>query len=400
MAHLLLYNGGMKSPPHSYTILLRTLLSGLIIILLSGLFIASPAFAQSPLSDFNPAVLTEAHNGILFTGKSFWADNALPLRAIFFNKWGGPFRPVNVNRSDNYWKADAAYINNGWRLAGFYRGELFMETNRDTVELLRMVHLKQTLPAGRVFDIDIKGRGFSATGFELSRGISLGRILEGLSAGFTARYLRGEKIQDGRIEGEVTATGPMAYAFNLSLDYIYEDNLIYNRRNTLSGTGDGYSFDMGLQYTHKDNIRAEVMVRDVAGRIYWKDVPYTTANATSDVKRYDEEGYQVYLPTIQGYEGYTDFTQRIPVKTDMVFSLKSGSFSLTPTVNFIDGRPLYWIETGYQKSTDSSVMAGYNINYHAFSAGYAYKKVLIDVYLSDIDLNRANAIGLTLSLWY
>lgn len=400
MYSLSVENGRPSGASHFYSISLRYPFIALIIILFFVLYPASPSSAQSPVSDFNPASLTESPNGIFFNGKTFWADNSLPLRAIFFDKWGGPFRPDNINRSDNYWKTEAALINKGWRIAGFYRGELFMETNKDTIEILRMVNLKEGLPTGRVFDIDMKARGFSATGVEISNGMNLDSVSEGLMAGFTARYLRGEKIQEGKIEGKVTATGPMSYDFNLLLDYIYDENLIYNRRNTISGTGDGYSFDIGLKYIFKDNLNAEVLFRDIGGRIYWRDAPYTTANATSDIKSYDEHGYQVYSPTIQGYESYKDFTQKIPLKTDVVFSYKREVFTLTPTVNLIGGRPLYWIEIGYQKSSDSSIMAGYNINYHAFSIGYTYKKVSFDIYLSDIDLSRANAVGLELSLWH
>lgn len=383
-----------------YSISLKYQFIALIIILFLIFYPGSPIFAQSPVSDFNPAILTESPNGIFVNGKTFWADNSLPLRAIFFHKWGGPFNPEGINRSDNYWKTEAGLIHAGWRITGFYRGELFIETNKDTIKILRMVNLKQALPTGRAFDIDMKARGFSAAGVEVSRGLDLANVSEGLSAGFTARYLRGEKIQEGKIEGSVTATGPMAYDFSLLLAYIYDKNLIYKRKNTISGIGDGYSFDIGLRYTFKDNLSTEVLFRDIGGRIFWKDVPYTTANAASDIKRYDKDGYQVYSPTIHGYEGYKDFTQKIPVKTDIVFSYKRGVFTLTPTVNLIEGRPLYWIETAYQRSSNSSIMAGYNINYRAVSIGYTYHKVLFNIYLSDMDLSRANAIGLELSLWH
>ncbi len=401
MLHLLINTGRLPTASQYYQLLLGGSLSWLIIILLSGLFLyPALSIAQSPVSDFNPATLTELHNGFYFTGKNFLADNALPLRALFFNKWGGPFSPDSINRSDNYWKTDIARINNGWRMAGFYRGELFIEANKDTVEILHMTHLKQQLPVGSVFDINLNGRGFSAYGLELSKGISLNSTIEGLTAGFTVRYLRGEKIQDGSIKGKLTSTGPMSYDFNLSLDYMYDDNLIYSRRDTISGSGNGYSLDAGIKYMLNKSLSSEVLLRDIGGRIYWKDVPYTTANATSDIKSSDNEGYQKYRPTIQGYESYKDFIQKIPLKTDIVFSYKQGAFTLTPTVNLIEDRPLYWIEIGHETTKYVSTMVGYNLNYHAVSIGGTYKEFLINIFSSDIDLRRINAIGLTLSYGY
>lgn len=391
-------NGRSHRASHFYFASLQyNLLFSIIILLILLVFSKSVCFAQSPISEYNPAGLTASNNGIFFYGKTFWGNNSLPLRAIFFDKWGGPFNPELINRSDNYWKTNADYIYNQWRLAGFYRGELFAEANRDTVEILRMINLKQELPEGRDFEINLKAGGFSAAGIEMSKGVSLGGILEGLSTGFTVRYLRGEKIQEGTISGRITTTDVKSYDFDLMLDYIYDDNLIYNSRNINSGTGDGHSMDIGLRYDIKSNCSAEILFRDLYGRIYWRDIPYTTASATSDIKSYDKDGYQVYQPSIHGYESYKDFTQKIPVKTDMSISYKKGNVTLIPIVNLIESRPVYWIETDYELSNNRLIMAGYNINYNAFSVGYALKKTSVNIYLSDIDLFHINAIGLVLS---
>lgn len=381
---------------------LKTVKRHLIIFAILILIFAfdSNALAQSPVSGFNPAELVDALDCIFIDERAFAGNNALPLRALFFDKWEGPFSPGARNNLDAYWKADTGLISHGWRIAGFYRGELFAETNKDTIEILRMINLEQELPVGREFKIDLKGEGFSAYGIETSKAINLDRFVTGLAVGFTARYMTGEKIQEGTIKGDATATGPESYDFDLSLDYIYDENLIYKRRDAVPGTGDGYSFDIGARYDFSKKLRGEVLVRDLLGRIYWRDVPYTTADATSDVTSFDEDGYQVYRPTISGYESYKDFTQKIPLKTDLVLIYKDGPYTVRPTVNFIEDRPLYWIDLGYRVTEKSSVNAGYNTNYRAFSIGASYKNALLSFYSSDIDLNRTNAIGLTLSLRY
>lgn len=373
------------------------LIVGIAFLLLQ---LSTPAFAQSPLSGFNPATIADGTNGVFLEGKTFLADNALPLQAIFFDKWEGPFRPDERNNLDVYWKTDAGFLFQGWRFAGFHRGELFAEANRDTLEILRMTNLKEELPVGRVFEIDMKGKGFSAFGAEISKGVSLESLMDGLSMGLTARYMVGEKVQKGRITGNATATGPNTYDFDLFLDYIYDENLIYKRRDVTPGSGEGYSFDLGFKYEFSKRFGAEILWRDIWGRIYWKDVPFTTADATSDTKGYDEEGYQVYRPTIRGYEGYKDFVQKVPLKTDVTIFYEEGPFTITPTVNFIEDRPLYWIDLGYRITEKFSINAGYNTNYRAFSIGTSYKKTLLSFYSSDIDLNKTNAIGLKLAVQY
>lgn len=370
------------------------------VILASVFALNSPVFAQSPISGFNPAGLVDASDGVFIDERAFTGNNALPLQAIFLDEWEGSFTPNERNNLDIYWKADTGLIYRGWRVAGFYRGELFAETNKDTIEILRMINLKQELPVGKEFEIDMKGEGFSAYGIETSKAINLDRFVTGLAVGFTARYMTGERIQEGTIKGDATATGPESYDFDLSLDYIYDENLIYKRRDTIPGTGEGYSFDLGVRYDFSKKLRGEFLVRDLWGRIYWKDVPYTTADATSDVKSFDEDGYQVYRPTIRGYESYKDFTQKIPQKTDIIISYTDGPFTITPTVNLIEYRPLYWLDLRYKATENTSFNAGYNTNYRAFSIGASYRKASLNLYSSDIDLNRASAVGLKLSLQY
>ncbi len=358
------------------------------------------ASAQSPMCGFNPARLSESADGAFLETNSFAADNALPLQAIFCDQWDGPFNPKGTNRLDTFWKVDSGLIYRGWRFSGFYRGELYLKTNQDTLQILHTINLKQNLAVGKEFAIDLQTTGFSAGGFEIAKGIKLNNIINGLSIGFTARYLSGEKIQEGTIKGELTPTGPKSYDFALLIDYIYDKNLLYTRRDTITGSGNGYSFDLGLLYAFGQTWEAEVLLRDIGGRILWKDIPYTTAEAISNVIEYDDDGYQIYRPTICGYESYKDFTQKIPMKTDIIFSYRKGPFTLIPLVNFMKSRPLYWMNLYYTAANGLSFYTGYNINYRAFSLGASYKKVLLGISASSINLNRAAALGVKLSARY
>jgi len=358
------------------------------------------ASAQNPMCGFNPAKLPQSGDGAFLETNSFAADNALPLQAIFSDQWDGPFSPKTTNRLDTFWKIDSGLVYRGWKFSGFYRGELYLNTNKDTLQILRTINLKQNLAIGKEFVIDLQTTGFSASGFEIAKGIRLDNIINGLSIGFTARYLRGEKIQEGTIKGKLTPTGQKSYDFALLIDYIYDKNLLYTRRDTIPGSGHGYSFDFGLLYAFGQKWKAEVLLKDIGGRISWKDIPYTTAEAISNVKEYDEEGYQIYRPSISGYESYKNFTQKIPLKTDIIFSYRKGPFTFSPLVNFIQSRALYWINLHYTATKDLSFHTGYNINYGAFSLGASYKKTLLDIWASSINLNRAAALGLKLSARY
>jgi len=321
----------------------------------------------------------------------------------------GPFTPDATNRLNGAWNIDSGLVYHGLRFATFYRGEVYMKANRDTVEILRMITQKKNLPVGRIFNVDLKARGFSAFGLEVSKGFDLDqitlappilqRLTRGLSIGITARYLQGEMIQQGKIEGQLTPTSQKSYDFDLLMDYVYDQDYVYERRSTIPGTGRGHSFDLGLQYALSRQFDAEVLFRDIWGRIYWRDTPYTCADGTSNVKEYDSSGYQIYRPTIQGYESYKNYTQKIPLKADALLSYRQGPFTLTPTVNLIEeATPFYWIDLHCQATRDFSFHTGYNLNYQAFCIGLSYRKAWLSIVGNDIDLSRIKVIGLMLSL--
>ncbi|MGA1875817.1 MAG: DUF5723 family protein [bacterium] len=349
---------------------------------------------------FNPAGLPDKGDGAFLESMAFGGSSAMPYLSIISDQWDGPFSPKNTNNLDSLWRVETGLIHHGWRLACFYRGELFLEANRDTVDILRKINLKQTLPAGKRYDIDLRSTGFSASGIELSKGMVLRDIHDGLAMGFTVRYLRGEKIQDGRIEGIVIPSDSKSYDLNLFIDYVYDENFIYEREKTRPGTGHGFSLDFGLTWVIGQNFSGQLLLRDLGGRIYWKDVPYTTANASSEVKVYDPDGYQEYRPSIKGYEGYKDYVQSIPLKIDVAFSYHRGPFTLTPAASCFENRQLIWINLDYQAIGAFALRAGYNFNYQALSLGLSYRKCSFDIYGTKPDVNRTNVLGLSLSLGY
>ncbi|MEW5800486.1 MAG: hypothetical protein AB1847_00140 [bacterium] len=377
---------------------IRAALAALIIYwyLLFGLL--SPAFSQNPYSGFNPASLTGEKTGIFLEAKAFGAENTRSLQHIFLDRPQGPSLLDNANRLDASWNTGTGLFYHGFRFAAFYRGEVYMEANGDTVQVLRMINKKQNLPVGEIFTVDIRSSGFSAFSLEVSKGSRLDRMIPGLSMGITLRYLQGDELQEGYITGQFMPTGKTSYWFNLFIDYAYDRNLVYERQSTIPGTGRGYSFDLGIDYALSGQCKADILFRDIGGRIYWQDTPYTTADATSDTQGYDSDGYQTYRPLIRGYEGYKDYTQKIPLKTDILFSYRLGSFTLTPAVCLIESRPFYWLDLYCQATGNLSFHAGYNLNYQAFSLGASFRNALLTIMGNDIDINKIKVIGLMLSL--
>lgn len=373
--------------------IIAALISSLL-VLLSCEFAA----AQSPFSGFNPATLSGRPASVFIEGTAFTGSESVPLKAIFLDEWDGPFHPKDENHVDLFWNADAGFSYGGYRAAVFYRGEAFLKANRDSLEFLRMTN-QQNIEVLDRFEADIEVNGFAAAGVELSKGFELDRLLKGLDAGVTARYLRAHMVQDGSLTGTAITTSSVTYDFDILLDYVYDDNLLYDRPNTIPGEGQGMSFDVGFMYEYSPALKAELLFRDVLGRIYWKDVPFTTARASSNVVEFDESGFQQYNPTISGFEANKDYTQKLQLKTDLSVTYTKGPFMVMPVVNFIGDHSIKWIFAGV-KAWSALVVAGYNLDYQAFSLGVDHKNLRLQAFTDDLDLKNANALGFSLAAAY
>jgi hypothetical protein len=396
-----MYLRTLRAVRPSFFYAIKSLLFVFAMLLAWLVFRTHPAFAQRQLF-FNPASLANGKSSVFYNVNSFGADDAVPLSTIFLNNgWGGPFHPKDMNNLDLFWNTDAGATYKTWRIAAFYRGELYLKANNDTVEFLRTIQLKQNLPTGRTFNIDLNARGFTATGLEASKGFDLASIgfPKGLTLGVTARYLKGYMVQQGSLTGTATPTSATTYDFNLALNYMYDHDFIYKRPDTVSGTGDGYSFDLGLNYVINPDISAELVLRDIFGRIYWNNIPYTDATATSQTQFFDSEGYMEFKPTISGYESYKDFTQYIPLKADTSITYHKGPFLISPEVMLIEYEgALYWLNTAYRINSRTWLDFGYNFNFNAFSVGLDYKTFSFALSANDIDFYKTGALGLNLSL--
>ncbi|GFO53181.1 hypothetical protein GMSM_01880 [Geomonas sp. Red276] len=383
--------GGLAAP------LFASLFLAAVLSCLAGL--SSPAYGASPLSGFNPARLAGGGREAFVETSAFAGDTALPLAGINNDSWNGSFTPREPGHGEAYWNLAGGVVFDGFRVAAVNRGEWFLKANRDTQDFFYRIKKHLDLPVGKTYHIDLSINGFAASGVEISYGRSLGALLPGLSVGATVRYLRPATMQDGSVKGTVTPTGPKSYDFNLNVNYQYDRNILYRRRNTTVGDGVGYSADLGVAF-QRDAFRCGVLARDLAGEIIWYAVPYTDAVASTDRLTTSPDGYQNFSPTISGYEGNKRFHQRIPLKIDFEAGYSAGDLDGLFTVNLVDDEPHYWLEGSYRLGSRSSVSLGYNVEYSAVKVGFAFHDFSVSVLCDDVRVAAAKAFGGELAYHY
>lgn len=329
----------------------------LLLVLFGGM--VEPARGESPLSGDNPARIGAGGDRLILTGGVFAANTALPLRDLLRDDWGATLRLRDDNRALGIWRLAAGKDWQGWRLAGIYRGELFLSTSRDTLDLLHRVKRHEDLPLGQSYQIDLHVDGFTAQGVQIGRALDAGQLLPGLRGGVAVNYLRGRQLQQADLHGNASTLSRNSYNFDLQLDYAYDHNYLYDRAPLEEGWGDGYGIDAGLSIDRSRGWGGGVAVRDLFATMIWHHIPYTRARADSQSWSYDEDGYQRFQPSIHGFEGYRRLRQRLAPKVDGELSYRGEALSGGGTVNLVDGERYLWLNGGWQPSPQREVTLSY-----------------------------------------
>lgn len=314
---------------------------------------------ESPLSGENPAHIGMRGNQLFISGEVFSANTALPLRDLLRDDWEAPLNLSDDNRAMALWHLAVGNDWQGWRLAGIYRGELFLSTSRDTLDLLYRIKRHEDLPVGKTYVIDLQAKGFTAQGVQIGRGFDASHLFAGLRGGVAINYLRGRQLQKGDLSGNASALTNKSYNFDLQLDYYYDHNYLYDRAPLDDGWGDGYGIDAGFLVERATGWGGGAAVRDLCGTMIWHHIPYTNAIADSQSWSSDEQGYQLFRPTIHGFEGYHHFRQRISPKVDGELWYRAEHHSVGGTVNVIDGERYLWLNAGWHPSLQREVTLAY-----------------------------------------
>ena len=288
----------------------------------------------------NPALAagSESDNTWRFgvRASAFLGNRMLPLHEMFSDTWEGEVHIDGRNLIHSKALAEAVAGRPGWELSLGVREQMSLRANRDTAEAFALLKGKKDLPTGKIFHADLEGNGFVAEELRIAVGRTAG-FASGLSFGGALGLLHGERIQKGNLTGTLQATGPRSYNYDLTLDYAYSINYLYELPVSRAGMdGYGYAIDLGAIW-RKDRFVVSLYGEDLFSTIYWRDVPMTTAVATNGTESVDSQGYPHYDPLISGFEGKRRVTQRLPPRLSGEAGYVTDIFMTSVTVDRMDG---------------------------------------------------------------
>jgi len=217
-------------------------------------------------------------------------DEALSVSRLYLGYQQGPFSFQYVERIDIYYN----YAN-------------------ETVRFISLVENQQPLQVNDQYQLYIETDKLASRGFRFGYNTWLRDDIE-IKAFFS--LLTPTDIEKGSLNGSAMVVGTSDFDFDFHSDLVYKDDPLYGRA-TQELSGQGYSIDLAFHYIVSEKWDINLEFFDLVGEIKFDDVAFTTADATSNIKTFDENGYVIYNPVITGLEGNKSFTYKFNTQSHL-----------------------------------------------------------------------------------
>ena len=300
-----------------------------------------PFFLSLVLLPISP--ITSADIKPYLTVESFSYSEPFSIKDTF-DGWEGDFSRGERQWTWNWLEAGVRY--DKWGIGVLTRYDYDLRFTKDTAEAIGLINNKEDLPVGRTFDVELEANVINADAIRLSyRDQAFGVNYEiGVS------YLYADYMMDGDLAGQLTPTAENDYEYRADVLYQYTEDILFDRPLSEDATGHGFALDLSFRGQLSPELSYYLEMRDLFARIYWTDLPYTDAEATSNRRGFDDDGYVDIDPAIQGFEGFhDDHTQKLDPRSRLKLEWQLQN-QFTPTVDFRHqyAHLLYGVGSGYR----------------------------------------------------
>lgn len=362
-----------------------------------ALAMSLPSFAVAGVLALDYPSSYQGGTGPYFTGQAFLGNDPMSLTELFAD-WAGEYRPRRGNNLIfGSARTEAGIMRDGFRIAYIERLDAAIDASRDFVDLVYSDKNNKPLEVGRQYHLDLGAKGFQARGVRLSISREvLSNIEPQVYLGFGASLLKGQRLQDGKFSGQALARTSKDYDFAGILDYGYSRNYLYNLPVDAPKAW-GYSFDLGASIRHRW-VSVDATINDVLGALYWQAAPYTIANASSENKKYDENGYVEYNPFISGREFNQDLKQNLSPKWSARALLHLGAWEPSMELSGTRGYVFPQVGLGRHLPYGWKISADYETRFRSVGVSVLHKYLDLSFRADDTDLEAARALGVSLGL--
>lgn len=238
------------------------------------------------------------------------AATAAPDRVSLFVQAEALAEPVTIHAFTGGWRdalrpgdeaslharAELRADDGPWHVAWRWRYDYELRFDPETAELYHHIRNRTPVEAGRAYPLDLTAyhveRHGPAFGYQYQEGP--------LTVEASLNLYQGLTVIAGQTRGQAVfaspqATGDQLQDFFVQIDYRYsspelqEEDLGWNPPKPDSW---GYGIDLALEGRLPGGTRASLRAQDLAGALFWQDLPQTRLAATCDctIPRYDVAG--------------------------------------------------------------------------------------------------------------
>lgn len=279
---------------------------------------------------------------VIFLSPCSWAANN------FFSQieLQGYSAPISIDSAASDWSGDyyggdrqwltswaefGYQLNEKWQLSLLQRSDFDLRFHPETAELYYRIQNHLPLPTGKDYQLSIQAQHFTGSGARLEWSF---KPHSTLTTRWGVSLLNTYQITEGSITGNASATAANAYNYNIEIDYVYDQETLFDRQLEDRPKGTAISLDTFFEY-QVANSKIELRITDLLSRVTWKNLPYTQASGTSNQQGFDSDGYIVVNPAINGKEGYYQtYYQTLQPRTWLQYSYLFPSSSYTAQMSY------------------------------------------------------------------
>jgi len=253
-------------------------------------------------------------------------------------------------------RAEAGFRKKGIEISVFTRALADLRMNSQAVNFYGRIARKEPLNEGERIPVALRVNGFSGSG--IRSGYRHSEESWTISGGISVFKTR--DLMSGTLDGEFVAAAENDYDFSADVDYLYYRDVIFDRPNVEKASGIGWAFDVAASWQPMKKLDLNFRAEDLFSRIRWKDAPFTRAQANTDNKSFDDDGYAVFAPTISGTEGYRDtFYQDLDPRFYGAAQWQEGSWLAVVQAQYQFGYGLYGAGFGRTLAGGARILASY-----------------------------------------
>lgn len=336
----------------------------------------------------------------LFTSANAQPEQALTLSFDSFNY----SEPTSLYSISGHWNDPITSGDKGLSVSRFtlgyktgdydiqiiYRDDSYYRFNNETVQFINLIKNKLSLQPSQPYKLDIRPNRSS------SRGLRLGyntKISDDLTVSGFLSLLKPTDLLQGSLSGEAQALESNDYDFDFSTDVVYKDDPLFERPNSRI-SGKGYAFDLIIDYAINQQWQFNWQILDIIGELSIKNAPFTQAQATSDIKVFDDNGFLQYNPVAAGFEGSKDVVYKLKTQSHL-----SATYQLSNKNSLVFQHHKFYnleYEKLMLKQNNGKAEISWSLipRLKGFGFGYAKKHFAFSYEADDIHLEKAKYLNI------